>query len=287
MNTTWAMLLGHMQDGGLPHAGCVCGRCTAARAPHAPRHYVTSMGVVDERQQPPAVYLLDASPDIGHQLAMLAPWLGAHPTRPHRLRQPTAVFLTHAHMGHVAGLAQLGNEAMAVEGLTVYAPPLLVEMLAENRLWRPLVSRLDCRPLVAQTPIPLGEQLTLIPHQVPHRDEWGTGTFAFELRGPHGSLLYLPDIDQWAQWPLATQLLAKVDVAVVDGTFYGAEELGRQTAVPHSLIPQTLALWQGLPSQLVLTHFNHTNPVLDFGPERAAVTAARALIGEAGMRWSL
>jgi pyrroloquinoline quinone biosynthesis protein B len=286
--SVWAMLLGTVQDGGLPHAGCVCGRCVAARQPDFPPHYVTSMGVVDERQEPPAVYVLDASPDIKHQLAMLAPWLGAHPTRANRLRQPTAIFLTHAHMGHVAGLAQLGKEAMSVQDLAVYAPPLLVEMLAENRLWRPLIAQLDLRPLFAHQPIPLGEGLTLTPRPVPHRDEWGTGTFGFELRGRHGSLLYLPDIDQWGQWPEAAEVLGGVDVAVVDGTFYSGAELGRQAAVPHSLIPETLALWRNLPSQLVLTHFNHTNPVLDpASEERALVTASGAVVGEAGLRWPL
>ncbi len=282
------MLLGNMQDGGLPHAGCVCPRCTAARQPAFPPHYVTSMAVIDERMSPTAVYLLDASPDITAQLAWLAPWLGTQPTQPDRLRQPAAIFLTHAHMGHVNGLVQLSKEAMHVQNLPIYASPLLLEMLAENRLWRPLVSQLDLRPLLPHQPVTLGDQLTLTPHPVPHRDEWGTGTFAFELRGPTGSLLYLPDIDQWAQWAAAEELLSRVDVAVVDGSFYSTAELGRFTAVPHSLIPETLALWETLPSQLVLTHFNHTNPVLDRDSTAyTAVVAAGAIVGEVGLHWSL
>lgn len=284
----FALLLGNVQDGGLPHAGCLCANCTAARQPNFPPHYVTSLAVVDARRTPAAVYLLDASPDIKHQLHLLAPWLGEHPTRPQRLRQPTALFLTHAHMGHVNGLAQLSMEAMFVQDLAVYAPPLLGEMLAENRLWRPLVSQLRLHPLLANQPIALAADLTLIPHTVPHRDEWGTGTFGFEVRGPRQSLLYVPDIDRWDLWPAAEQVLGGVDVAVVDAAFYSLDELRGRAAVAHATIPETLDLWRTLPSKLVLTHFNHTNPVLDpTSAARAAVQAAGATIGYAGLRWEL
>ncbi|MBK8431015.1 MAG: MBL fold metallo-hydrolase [Chloroflexi bacterium] len=284
----FALLLGNMQDGGLPHAGCVCGNCTAARRPDFPPHYVTSLAVVDERQTPPAVYVLDASPDIKHQLHLLAPWLGAHPSQPHRLRQPDGIFLTHGHMGHVDGLAQLGKEAMNVQQLPVYASPVLGELVVENGLWRPWAHQLVLRPLTAAKPITLAPDLTITPHLVPHRDEWGTGTFGFEIRGPHRSLFYVPDIDHWNQWPAAEEILGRVDVAIVDATFYSTTELHRQIAIPHATIPETLQLWQNLPSQLVLTHFNHTNPVLDpTSAARAAVTAAGATIGAVGLRWEL
>lgn len=285
-----------MQDGGLPHAGCLCAHCTAVRQADLPPHYVTSMGVVAEPTDPQttdtAVYLLDATPDIAHQLHHLAPWLGRQSQQPHRLRQPAAIFLTHAHMGHINGLAQLSKEAMNVQNLPLYAAPHLLQLLAENQLWRPLVTQLDLRPLLPQQPITLGEQLTLTPHLVPHRNEWGTGTFAFELRGANGSLLYLPDIDSWAEWAEAEGVLSQVDVAVVDGSFYSRAELGtgRHTAVPHATIPETIRFWHNhnLPSQLVLTHFNHTNPVLDpMSEAHTAVVKSGATIGQPGLRWSL
>ena len=52
------------------------------------------------------------------------------------------IFLTHAHLGHVTGLAHLGPEAMSVEALPVYASAALVTLLQETRLWQPAVANL-------------------------------------------------------------------------------------------------------------------------------------------------
>jgi pyrroloquinoline quinone biosynthesis protein B len=123
---------------------------------------------------------------------------------------------------------------------------------------------------------------------VPHRDEWGVGTFAFRLQGPTQSLLYLPDIDQWEDWPEARSQLATVDVAIVDAAFYSRGELGGRDPVAHPYVPHTLALFADIPGQLVLTHFNHTNPVLDEGSsEQQAVLAAGVQLASLGQMFTL
>ncbi len=70
------------------------------------------------------------------QVQTIRPEAAAWPPRrsPYRLRQPDGIFLTHAHMGHIGGLPQLGPEAMAITQLPIYASRELGHMLLENAL---------------------------------------------------------------------------------------------------------------------------------------------------------
>jgi pyrroloquinoline quinone biosynthesis protein B len=113
---------------------------------------------------------------------------------------------------------------------------------------------------------------------VPHRDEWNVGTVAFHIQGPQKSLLYLPDLDAWEQWPEAEATLSQVDVALVDASFYSPDELGGRSPVAHPPVTDTLTRFANLADRIILTHLNHTNPVLDVGSE--AETAVR----QAGFR---
>ena len=288
----FVIVLGNMQDGGLPHAGCRCANCQ--RAWQDPRHqqYVTCLAVVDTRLPSPLVYLLDATPDIKFQLNMLGDLLGAHATRPGRLRQPDGIFLTHAHIGHIAGLAQLSKEAMFVQQLPLFASPRLRQLIHQTVLWQPLVSQLTLHDLLPHTAVNLAHDATLTPILVPHRDEWNTGTYGFLLRGPQRSLFYLPDIDGWSRWSEARTVLAQVDTAVVDGAFYALDEVGKRDGreqLFHTTIRDTLQFWQGLEdTRLVFTHLNHTNPALaPDSPERAQIDAAGASIAQIGQIFEL
>jgi pyrroloquinoline quinone biosynthesis protein B len=142
--------------------------------------------------------------------------------------------------------------------------------------------------------VALTAELSVTALAVPHRDEL-TDTLAFLVRGPNRTLLYLPDVDAWERWDLPLeQLLADVDVALVDGTFYADGELpGRSlAAIPHPFIADTLARLRDQPAalreRLRFTHLNHSNPAADPDSEEAArIRAAGAAVAREGERFGL
>lgn len=279
----YAMVLGIAQDAGVPHAGCSCSHCAAAHRDPNMVEYAAALAVVDARHEPYRVWLIDATPDIKFQLNHLSPILGPHPDMPGRFRQPDGMFLTHAHMGHTAGLAQLGPEAMNVHQLPVYASPGLVCLIRETTLWRPLVQNLRLVPLSPDVVFDLAPGLSITPLEVPHRDELGAGTFAYRIQGPDLSLLYVPDIDAWALWPDATDVISDVDITLADASFYSDGELGGRPRVAHPLVPDTVAFFAELPGRLILTHLNHTNRLLDRDdPSRAQLAAQGVTVANFG-----
>jgi pyrroloquinoline quinone biosynthesis protein B len=193
--------------------------------------------------------MIDATPALPAQARMLPSF-------------PAAIFLTHAHMGHMAGLWQLGEEGYGARGIPVHAPPGVCALLADNEPWRRLARRnLVLVPAPPGTGVELEEGIVVTSFAVPHR---GGETVAYLVSGPKRRLLYLPDIDAWTIDLEA--LLARADLALLDGTFFRRGEIGRQGDVPHPPIEETLDL---LPPEAAakvrFTHLNHTNPVLDPG----------------------
>jgi len=248
--TVCARVLGVAQDAGVPHIGCRCPRCERFRAaPLLP----ACLGIVGRSD----AYLIDATPAIAQQIHML----GA---------MPRGILLTHTHMGHIAGLLQLGEECLDSSDVAVIATPQVCEMLESNDPWRRLVTagniRLDCRPAGATFDLEDGLQIESLP--VNHR---GLETVGYFVRGSGHTLLYLPDVDAW-DLDLAA-LLKRCDLALLDGTFFSKDELPRQENVAHPPIADTLDLLDPEDAAKVrFIHLNHTNPVLD--PDGPSVLVA-------------
>jgi pyrroloquinoline quinone biosynthesis protein B len=218
---------------------------------------------------------------------MLGDYLGPHPTQGERLRQPDGIFLTHAHMGHIAGLSQFGKAAMEVHRLPIFASVRLIDVFKHEDLYARQFEfdfiRLDNRKRLE-----LSHELQITPISVPHRDEKKCGTFAFLVQGPEKSLLYLPDIDQWEQWRDAETTLASVDYALLDATFFSGDEIEGRSPVAHPLVTRTIELFSNLKTKLILTHLNHTNPLLDEdSPERESVLTAGVDIAHTGQVFQL
>ncbi len=246
-----AIVLGVAQDGGVPHLGCSQDLCQRARRDPALRRSVASLGLIDCSAG--KRFVIDATPNFGIQVDRLG-------------GIPDAILLTHAHIGHFLGLAQLGREVLNARRVPVYCTPSMSRFLRENRPWSRLVAteNIEIREIEPGVEFELTAQLHATAIRVPHRDE-DSDTVAFLIRGPSRKLLWLPDIDKWEKWDRRIEdVVRSVDVAFLDGTFFSASEIpGRSIAdIPHPLVPETierLAPAAVPPGRVCFVHLNHTN----------------------------
>jgi pyrroloquinoline quinone biosynthesis protein B len=258
----YVVVLGVAQDAGHPQAACRKECCLAAWDDPDLRHQVASLGIVH-----PATgqrWLVDATPDAPEQMHALAKMA---PTK--YTDTPDGVFITHAHMGHYTGLMHLGREAMGAHSVPVFTMPRMRSFLEGNQPWSQLVQlkNIDLRGLDTDTPLELAPGLHVEALRVPHRDELSE-TIGLIIRGPQKAALWLPDIDKWERWSRPIEdVIAQVDVAFLDGTFYADGEVGRPMAeIPHPFISESAERFASLPdserSKIRFVHFNHTNPAL-------------------------
>jgi pyrroloquinoline quinone biosynthesis protein B len=292
------VVLGTVQDGGLPQTGCTCVRCEKAR--RAPAGSPEARRVASLAIHLPAsgrVYLIDATPDLPRQIDAV------HAFRPHPRGKPDrapldGILLTHAHMGHYLGLAHLGFESVSTKGLPVWASPKMAAFLRANGPWSQMVQlgNVVLREVEPGTAFALEEGVTIKAFAVPHRDEY-SDTLAYLVRGPRQTLLYVPDTDGWRTWPkglLEVLRDEKVDVALLDGTFYSPDELPDRDAskIRHPLIADSMDLLEPLLKdgklKVLFTHLNHSNPALEEGGSaRRAIERRGFGVAREGEAWEL
>ncbi len=272
-----AVVLGVAQDGGVPHAGCHQPVCVQARTDPSRRVRVASLGLLDPETG--KRFLVDATPDFADQIEALG-------------GLPDGILLTHAHIGHYLGLAQLGREVLGARRVPVYCTPSMAAFLRGNKPWSRLVAleNILIREVAPGEEIVLTPSLRATPLRVPHRDE-DSDTVAWILRGPSRSILWLPDIDKWETWDRRLEdLLADPALTVfVDGTFFSADEIpGRAIRdIPHPLVPETEARLAAVPSakgRVYFVHLNHTNRLLWDEAARAALEARGFGVAREGQR---
>ncbi|MBA2454334.1 MAG: hypothetical protein H0V47_14285 [Chloroflexia bacterium] len=255
------VVLGTAQDGGVPHAGCLCRNCAAARDDWSQRHLPVSLGIVSGA----GMVMVDATNAFEEQMHAL--WARSSVRKDHageRYGPPGTIILTHAHTGHYAGLWQLDRSVLAAAGVRVLGPPLTIAFLEDNEPWARMTADgfIKPEPVFFDTPFaPLdGVRVTFI--EVPHRSEWGADTAALRIEGSAGSLLYLPDIDSWDEWDRdPVQMVSAVDIALLDGCFWQAPN---RSGVPHPSMVETMDRLKGAvdlaQTRVIFTHLNHSNP---------------------------
>lgn len=273
------ILLGTAQDAGVPQAGCSCQNCLQAYRDASRRPWIACLGIIDHRTT--VVWMVDATPDFPSQLHLLS---NVAPN--YRLG---GIFLTHAHMGHYLGLAHLGREAMNTAHLPIFGTASLGSFLSANAPWRQLVEigNIDFHTLQPGEPVVLAQGLIIRGEQVPHRGEY-SDTLAYRIEGPQRASLYCPDIDYWEETDLE-RLLADIDLAFVDGTFFDDSELpaDRIKQVPHPRVRQSIARFSRYPAKVIFIHLNHTNPLWNDGAEKRWLEEQGGQVGETGARWEL
>ncbi len=262
-NDPYIMVLGTVQDGGSPHAGCDKSCCANLFITPDKSRMVVSLGLVDPRTK--SFWLFEATPDLPRQMKLA--------NSGHDITKKVAdgIFLTHAHIGHYTGLMFLGKESMNSSSVPVYAMPRMDSFLRNNGPWSQLVNvdNIDIKTIHDQESISLAKGLTVTPFLVPHRDEYSE-TVGYKIVGPSKSLLFIPDINKWSIWDKKLiDELDSVDVAFIDATFYDGNEIKSRdiSQIPHPFVIETRELLKDAPdstkSKIHFIHFNHTNPLLD------------------------
>lgn len=286
------VVLGVGQDGGAPQLG---NSADPAWEDPSLRRLATSIAVLDREAD--ARYLFEATPDIREQLYRLDQ---AMPTE----ARPglDGIFLTHGHIGHYTGLMFLGHESMGARDVPVYAMPSMSAFLFSNGPWDQLVryDNIELEELWAGQPVELGD-VRVTAFEVPHRQEY-TEVVGYHIAGPTRSAIFLPDIDSWEEWEnweygeamRIEDLIATVDVAYIDATFYANGEIpGRDmSGFPHPFITHSMERFADLPAseraKVRFIHFNHTNPVrYPDAPERDVVMEAGFNLADEGERYCL
>ena len=255
-------VLGTTQDGGAPHIGCEKLCCADLWQNPNQDLMVVSLGLVDVQAK--KNYLIEATPDFPEQLERLNKVSGLNQ------RLPDGIFLTHAHIGHYTGLMYLGREALGASLMKVYAMPRMLDFLTNNGPWSQLVElkNIVIEQIEKETPVVLSKYLTVVPIQVPHRDEYSE-TVGFIIKGSEKSLLFIPDIDKWDKWEVdITSLIEEVDYTFLDATFFEDGEINRDMEeLPHPFVAESMGLFDSLPeaerNKVWFIHMNHTNPLLN------------------------
>lgn len=254
-------VLGIAQDAGYPHIGCQKECCINFYNGNFKKQKVVSLGLVDvENKQK---WLFEATPDIATQLADL---------EQNHLKTDTlidGIFLTHAHIGHYAGLMYFGREALGKQGTKVFTMPKMKNYLYENGPWSQLVAleNIVFSDLQNDSTIMLNNQLKVTPFIVPHRDEFSE-TVGYKIEGTQKSALFIPDINKWQKWNKSiVEEVKKVDYAFLDATFFKDGEINRpMSEIPHPFIEETVNLFKNesveTKNKVIFIHFNHTNPAL-------------------------
>lgn len=258
------VVLGTLQDGGIPHMGCEKDCCRPYYLKPDPNKKVVSLGLVDHELQ--EAFLFEATPDISAQWKTLKQYLPEN-----SLAAPNGIFLTHAHIGHYSGLMYLGKEAWNSNEVPVYTMPGMKAFLETNGPWDQLVSNrnISLMNLQADEAVNLNSKISVVPFLVPHRDEYSE-TVGYKIIGPNKSALFIPDIDKWEKWERSiVEAIAEVDYAFLDATFFDAAEINTRdiTEIPHPFVVESFELFNTLPgdekAKVYFIHFNHTNPLVN------------------------
>ena len=280
-------VLGTIQDGGIPHMGCSKECCVNYFEHKSIRIGVSSIGVSNFKYE--TNYIVDATPDVNFQLQAL---IGN--TNPSE--KLDGIFLTHAHMGHYAGLLNFGRESLNSNNIPVYLMPRFFDFISNNGPWDQLVSlnNIKLQRIYNNEEVILHNNLSFTPILVPHRDEYSE-TVGYIIKGNRKRALYIPDIDKWAKWNISiTEMIKNVDYAFLDGTFFDEKEINNRdiSEIPHPFIIESLELFNNLENidkaKVYFIHLNHTNPVLNKNSEEhKRVILSGFKVAEPGMEFVL
>ena len=266
-------ILGNTQDAGMPHIGCKHKFCLDNFSKYE-EFYVTSIAVINSDLN--KYILFEATPDITYQLNYLKDNIFQE------FLLPEVLYITHAHIGHYAGLMYFGREAMGSKNILVKVLPKMSNYLKTNGPWSQLVALNNIQIENTKFDVSNSElsNIVVTPIQVPHRDEYSE-TAGYIIKGKNKKALFIPDIDKWEKWDKnLTELVEDFDYLLLDATFYDSKEINRDiNEIPHPLVTETMTLLDSLSldakSKVYFIHMNHTNIMLDPNSELSKLVKSK------------
>lgn len=238
-------ILGNVQDGGVPHLGCECDMCEAAREDERKQKYVGALLIKEDNSDKTVRYLIDATPDIRYQITG---------------NYLDGVFISHGHLGHIGGLPFFGTESLDTNDLEIFCTADLKDFVMKNDPFRLMVDRDQIKLNEVENNESVEIQGCAVEfREVLHRYV-NTDTVSFMIKGEDKKLYYMSDIDEWTE--NAKSNVKEADIAIVDGTFWTKEELDRYEEVPHPPVKETMEEFSDSDTDIYFTHLNHTNPAL-------------------------
>lgn len=287
-------VLGSAAGGGFPQWNCACRNCSGVRAGTLPARTRLQASIAVSAAEG-GWLLVNATPDIGAQLARLADGSGVVRRSP-----VTAVLLTDAELDHVTGLLSLREGS----GLIVYATAWILRAAAPILDILSAYAPVDRRELPVGADVPVDEPAGLScraiatgstkrPRYVRNLDPDPAAVVGYRFHDGTGSLAYVPCLPALTD-DLAAEL-KDVDCAFLDGTCWTDDELtsvGLASKTSRSMghapvtgIGGTLARFAALPARRrIYTHLNNTNPLLvEDSAERRQVEAAGVEVAHDGM----
>lgn len=259
----YVQVLGVAQDGGYPHFGCEKNCCKMAWKDATKKRFVVALALVDPRSK--KWWLMEATPDIKEQIEYFKTL-----TKGAYNYLPEGILITHAHIGHYAGLMQLGREVMNTSNIPVYVMPKMKSFIENNGPWSQLVklNNIQLKEIDPNAELQLSSAIHITPFTVPHRDEFSE-TVGYRINTSAKKYLFIPDIDKWQKWERSIlEEVKRSDIAFIDATFNNINELKNRDIkeVPHPFVQETIELFSNeddkIKSKVYFIHFNHTNSLL-------------------------
>lgn len=296
------LVLGSGAGGGYPQWNCNCGLCGGLRggSMHARARTQSSIAVSSDGDQ---WLLLNASPDLGHQIRSSR---ALHPRHGLRDTPIRAVLLMDAQIDHVTGLLSL-REGGPIE---LFCTPSVFEELTTGF---PILPTLEHYCGVHWHLLPVAGEQTAAEFRIDALPGLRLRALAIPGKAPPYSprrndpsvgdniALLIEDLETGKQVFYAPGLasvgepemmwMSQADCVMVDGTFWTEDEmveagLGRKSASDMGHLPQVgrpgrpgmiAALDRLGERRKVLIHINNSNPILD---ERSA---QRGVLAEHGI----
>ncbi len=245
--------------------------------------------------------VLNASPDIRHQLDAAAP---LHP-RGLRDSPVSSVILTNGDIDHIAGALILREKSP----FALYATTAGLDIVNSNSVFGvldpelvskrqiALDARFDPLPGLSVTPFAVpGKVALFLEGETLNLEEVGEQTVGLLIESHGKRVAYVPGCAAIPEWLLAR--LENLDLLLFDGTVWNNDDMqrtgtGEKTGARMGHVPQngalgSLAQLAAVNGRKMYIHINNTNPILQpDSPERAVVLNAGWEIASDGLEITL